>query len=184
MKCLVCSTENLEEIEITDGLKVQHCNKCGGNWMNFSDYFHWHNKNKIDFDTNETCCDNYSPVEDSSTAKLCPNCEQYLRPYRVSSELNFSLEHCNCCNGIWFDKNEWENIKKNKLHHQIHYFFTDSWQTKVRYDERKKFFENLYIKRFGKEDYEKLKGFKAWIDESPNKSALLAYIMNNDPYKL
>jgi Zn-finger nucleic acid-binding protein len=182
MKCLACKTNELEDLNLNEELKVNHCSQCGGNWMPFAEYYDWHtnNKNEVENISEE----NYISVTDSVTPKLCPDCGVLLRTYKVSSKLGFRIENCGSCNGIWFDKNEWETIKSHNLHHKIHNFFTDSWQKRIREDERKDFFHNLYINKLGEADYEKLKSVKKWIDENQNKSTIIAYLINKDPYKL
>lgn len=182
MRCLVCKTVELQEEFLENDLKVHSCSECGGKWMRFGDYFAWHTTHKHELENALEI--NSLPAQDSVTAKLCPDCETLLTAYKVSSKLDFRLEHCNSCNGIWFDKNEWEAIKRENLHHQIHNFFTEGWQKKIREEERRDFFEKHYIKRFGAEDYQRLKQVKLWIDDSENKSSMLAYLMNKDPYKL
>lgn len=182
MRCLTCKTNELEELYLEGGLKVYSCRQCNGKWMRFSDYLAWHNNSENR--TSDEVDENFFPVEDSTNPKLCPDCGAILTPYKVSSKLGFMLEHCASCNGIWFDNNEWEAIKKIDLHHKINCFFTESWQKKVREDEKKDFMEKQYAKKFGEEDYEKLKQIKKWIDENENKSMLLAYLMNDDPFKL
>jgi Zn-finger nucleic acid-binding protein len=182
MRCLVCKTNELEEQYLENGLRVYTCKDCEGKWMRFGDYFTWHNSNKNQSET--AMEDKYISVEDSTNPKFCPDCETILTPYKVSSKLDFMLEHCGTCNGIWFDKNEWESIKSIDLHHKIQNFFTEAWQKKIREEERREFLEKHYTSKFGPADYERLKQTKKWIDESENKSMLLAYLMNENPYKL
>lgn len=187
MKCLVCKHENLRDHEITPGLDTKHCDQCGGNWLRFDKYIEWNRNSYIKFfDIKDEPKEEkkYMEVSDSNNPKLCPDCGTILRVYKVASNLSFRIENCAYCNGIWFDKNEWETLKENNLHHQIHKFFTDSWQKKLREEERKNYFEEFYTKKFGKEDYDKVKEVRAWITDNKNKSLLFAYLMNKDPYKL
>lgn len=182
MKCLVCKTNELEEQYLEDGLKVHSCRECNGKWLRFNDYFEWHSSAKDEMPNITEEGD--ATVEDSKNAKLCPDCRTILTVYRVSSKFAFRVEQCSRCNGVWFDKNEWESIKKAGLHHSVLSFFTDSWQKKIREDERIEFLERHYTEKFGAEDYEKLKGVKKWIDESKNKSTILAYLMKDDVNKI
>lgn len=183
MKCLVCKGSELEIKEVAPGLRTHNCSNCGGNWLRFEDYAHWRNNNTLEVES----CDSenaYLPVNDSTNPKLCPDCGRILSVYKVSSSLSFKLEHCAVCNGIWFDKNEWENLKVKHLHNQIHKLFTDSWQNNLRFEERKEYFIKFYARKFGAEDYAKIKEIREWLNSKENKSMLLAYLMNNDPYKI
>ena len=183
MKCLVCKTVELEEYELLPGLKVQKCPDCGGSWMDFQDYIEWHNNNNVQIEDNNGD-KKYLPVDDSTNAKLCPHCKRILTVYKVSANLNFKVEHCAFCYGIWFDKNEWENLRANNLHNKIGEFFTESWQKKIKEEERRQYFEDFYTRKFGEEDYAKIKEIRNWLDNNENKDMLLAYLMNKNPYKL
>jgi hypothetical protein len=46
-------------------------------------------------------------VPDRGRVKLCPECGRILINYGVVRDLNFTLEQCGHCHGVWFDKNEW-----------------------------------------------------------------------------
>jgi Zn-finger nucleic acid-binding protein len=182
MKCLVCKTVDLQEQNIVPGLKVHNCSECGGNWLKFLDYLEWHNGNDtaLEISSEEK---KYLAINDSQNPKLCPDCGRIMRVYKVASNLSFRIEHCNSCYGIWFDKNEWETLKENRLHNQIDKFFTDSWQNKLKEEERRDFFESHYARKFG-DDYERLKSVREWINSSKEKSNMLAFLMDEDPYKL
>lgn len=183
MKCLVCKDTDLKEHEIVTGLKTHHCHDCCGNWLRLGDYIEWHTHNHLVSDDKNTT-NSYLEVNDSTNPKLCPDCSRILTVYKISNNLKLRLEHCAFCNGIWFDKNEWETLKENNLHDKIDKFFTDSWQKNLRDEERRTYFENFYTRKFGTEDYTKIKQIREWLDNSENKSMLLAYLMNKDPYKL
>jgi hypothetical protein len=44
--------------------------------------------------------------------------------------------------------------------------------------------ERIYTERFGAEDYAELRRIRAWLDAHPQRSSLLAYLDEEDPYKL
>jgi Zn-finger nucleic acid-binding protein len=84
-----------------------------------------------------------------TTAKLCPECGRILIKYGVGHGMNFTLDQCGHCLGIWFDKNEWVSLKQRNLHDEVHKVFTASWQTQARKEERKRNLERIYLNRFG-----------------------------------
>lgn len=181
MKCLVCKNNELEESEISQGLKVHHCNSCDGNWLRFEDYLEWNTNNNTETDESTST---HSQVTDSNNPKVCPDCGIILSVYKVANNLNFRLDHCSSCNGVWFDKNEWESLGENHMQHKLNKFFADSWQKNLRDEELKEHFEKFYTTKFGVEGYEKIKHVKEWLDNNENKSMLLAFLSNNNPYKL
>jgi hypothetical protein len=44
--------------------------------------------------------------------------------------------------------------------------------------------ERIYTERFGAEDYAEIRRVKAWLDAHAQRSSLLAYLSEEDPYRL
>lgn len=183
MKCPVCKNIFLEKTSLLDELYAYSCKSCGGNWMRYEDYWKWHESNPnpankpLDIKT-------HLPVNDIIQAKICPDWGRILIKYRVDNRLDFYVEHCGNCNGIWFDKNEWDNIKLNNLHGQIHHFFTKPWQKRIREEAARENLQDKYIKKFGRWDYERLKEMREWIYKQEKKNEMLSYLLDEDPYKI
>jgi Zn-finger nucleic acid-binding protein len=183
MQCPICKNNQLQENEIISHLKAFSCTTCNGNWVRFEDYDTW-NKPTLQTDTPIKLNKEYTPVYDSKQANLCPDCGRILIKYKVHNDINFFVDHCGNCNGVWLDKNEWECLITNNLHHLMNSFFTKPWQNNLRDGIAKERFEKQYIDKFGQQDYEKLKNIKIWLDNNENKGSMIAYLLDKDPYKL
>ena len=182
MKCPLCKTIALQTITLEEHLKAENCQKCQGSWISSERYWQWLDIHgdilpekipEIHFDT-----------KDSQQAKLCPECNRILVKYKVGHGVNFFLDHCSNCNGVWFDKNEWESLKERNLHDEVHYIFTKSWQKQILKEEIESNLDTLYRNKFGVEDYLNLRKFKQWLDKHPQRLALLAYLNDENPYEL
>ena len=103
--------------------------------------------------------------------------------YRVGRGLSFYLDHCGSCNGVWFDRNEWEALKQRNLHDEVHLVFSNAWQNQLRQEEARDILDTIYSEKF-QEDYEKIKEIKAWLDDHPERSQILSYSSNPDPYSV
>lgn len=202
MECPVCKDNTLIRKRTPESLGVHNCARCEGNWIRFDDYTDWHaetfgaNQNSNEFriesdyakKENENISttapgDEYTPVYDNKQAKLCPDCGRILIKYRVHKELDFYLDHCETCNGVWLDKNEWEALKRNNLHDRMNSFFTRPWQKRLNEESARDRFEKHYIVKFGYEDYNKLKDLKEWVDNHQNRDEMLAFLMDDNPFK-
>jgi len=102
--------------------------------------------------------------------------------YRISKDSSHRLDLSPDVGGIWLDKGEWEYLKKAGLAHQLNTIFTTPWQRKVRSESAKDTFEQMYRKKFGNEDYEKIKSMRAWLVAHPHRNALRAFLMAEDPW--
>lgn len=189
MNCPVCKTNKLEERTNESGLKVYSCSECKGIWVRFDDYLTWKSKEENDhlFETDASTTNDsneYMPEYDSKKVNLCPDCGRILIKYRVSNDIIFNVDHCGCCNGVWLDKNEWTVLVNNKLHKKINDFFTTPWQNRLKEEMTKSRFTELYKNKFGAENYNKLKELREWINSSEHKNEIIAYLTDEDPYKI
>ncbi len=183
MKCPVCKTADLKYAEEDLGLRCYSCNSCEGDWIRFEDYINWKNKIQLEESSLDTAND-YLPEYDSKIVNLCPDCGKILIKYTVLPEFSFKVDHCSSCNGVWLDKNEWETLIKNDSHHDMNSFFTGPWQQKLKREMTRQRFEEHYIKKFGKDNYDKLKDMRDWIQDSSFKDEAMAFLMDKDPYRL
>ncbi|HYE66219.1 MAG TPA: zf-TFIIB domain-containing protein [Pyrinomonadaceae bacterium] len=183
MNCPVCKTSVLSLNSLESNLSSLKCDDCGGNWIRGSEYWKWlekHGQNLPELHgQGETL-----PVSETQEPKDCPECRWVMVKYRVGRELGFSLDQCSGCKGIWFDKNEWELLRSRNLHDDVHSILTAFWQTEAAKEERSKRLEQIYVNRFGAEDYAEIKRVRAWLDAHQKKHELLAYLTDENPLSL
>lgn len=183
MKCALCRTDTLESITLVEGLPSYRCSTCGGTWIVSSDYWTWREAHGPDLPERPAASLPELAAEPDK-AKLCPTCGHILLKYRVGYDLPFTLDHCGNCNGVWFERQEWESLYQRNLHDDVHHFFTATWQRQVRQEEHRRRMAEIYTARFGSEDYAELRRIRAWLDGHAQRSSLLAYLSEDDPYRL
>lgn len=175
--CPVCKSETLSNNEQEPGLLCNKCGECGGVFISAEQYNQWlraHGANLPEKPAQEQ-------VElvsgETVGAKFCPQCRFMLMKYKVGHNVNFSLNRCGHCGGMWFDKNEWEILKSRNLHDDVHMVFSHSWQSKVRDDERVAFLDAALRKELGEEDFNEVRRIKGWMDSHPKSAQLFAFLM-------
>jgi Zn-finger nucleic acid-binding protein len=180
MNCPVCQSEVLVESNLEENLPSFACANCGGNWIRGREYWRWLEKHGHNLpEINEPAQDQLR-AEDAAM-KPCPECAFTMFKYKVGHGLEFHLDQCMGCKGIWFDQNEWELLRARNLHDDIHALFTAPWQAEATREERKRRLEHMYIRKFGAEDYAEIKRVRAWLGEHKYKHELLAYLTDPDP---
>jgi Zn-finger nucleic acid-binding protein len=177
MNCPVCKTVTLSHSEVPEQLNFLECKTCKGRWLQSYKYWKWKDKQGKDVPEISSTETVEVPVNDSEHAKLCPECGHILIRFPVGHGIEFTLDHCGNCGGIWFDENEWEVLKNRNLHYEIHKIFSEVWQTGVRAEAHEKYLRNLYVDKFGKEDYGKIEEIKNWLERHPLKHELYAYLL-------
>lgn len=100
----------------------------------------------------------------------------------MGSKINFYIDRCGHCNGVWLDKNEWEVLKAADLHDEINRIFTSPWQQRIADETAASKMDAFYLEKFGADDYEKIREIRGWLVGHPERSMLLAFLMDDDPY--
>jgi Zn-finger nucleic acid-binding protein len=183
MKCPVCRTADLSPNSLESNLSSMKCPNCGGNWIGGTEYWKWleqHGQNLP-----ETKDQGHGLALSEPQGHIdCPECRWRMVKYLVGRGTGFSMDHCHSCKGMWFDKNEWEVLKRRNLHDDLHSILTAFWQAEALKEERKKRLEQMYLSKFGADDYAEIKRIRTWLDTHQKKHELLSYLLDENPFGL
>ncbi|KAA3661307.1 MAG: hypothetical protein DWQ04_16860 [Chloroflexi bacterium] len=183
--CPICSVQ-LNRTLLDTNLPAYNCSNCHGIWISANEYLSWAAPKfvlSISEINIERDFDVPYPLSDNNQALLCPDCGRILRRFQVWPNIEFHLDRCSTCNGIWFDRYEWQTLQTQDLHRKINVFFTETWQEKLRSEEMRERFEKMYLEIFGQENYQKIKEVRTWLTDNQSGNRLLAYLTDKDPYK-
>jgi len=177
MQCPVCEEKNFERVGLPSGLQALHCTECGGHWINSFQYWLWKDKqSKI---VPESLVPSALVAQDILKPKECPECGRFLYRYDVGRETNFSIERCEHCRGIWFDKNELEILHDKNLHDEVHFVFSQPWQRRVRKEHTQQVKENALRRLIGVGSVQKVKEFKKWFITQKEQSTIIAFLIDS-----
>ena len=183
MKCPVCKTETLGSITLVENLPANQCANCGGVWISSNVYLAWRRAMGGDL-PQRTADSNVDPHWNVEELKLCPESGHIMARYKILPDTEFYLDRCGHCNGIWFDKNEWDALVERNLHDNVNEFFTRPWQDELHAMETHNHLEKLYLDKLGAEDYERIQHIREWLKDHPKRGMLTAFLQAEDPYKL
>lgn len=183
-KCPLCKTVMLESAVLESALPVMSCPSCGGSWLRANEYTLWlKSQHPGTFDEEKVKEARVRfPVVESNLTAICPDCGRFLRKFRISAKVDFHLDRCNHCNGVWLEKNEWESLKTADLHDEINKIFTKPWQQEIHDKSTAVNFDAMYLAKFGPTDYARIKEVRAWLQKHPNRNALIAFLLDKDPF--
>ena len=182
MHCPVCKTVELAPVSLEQNLQSHACRACNGHWISLGDYQTWLER-KGEILPEQAPTGEVPPSTEEKRARLCPQCDYIMLKYKAGRGMNFSLDHCAHCGGVWFDRHEWDALKQRNLHDEVYKIFTTPWQRQVRLEEARKNFSELYTVQFGADDYAEVRRIKQWISDHPKRLALLNYLNDVDPYQ-
>lgn len=182
MQCPICKEIPLKPFKLEEDLSGNECPQCEGHWVPFSNYQVWLEKKEPSEELE--VFESEVSVNDSLRAMLCPECNRIMLKYNIAQDIEFTLDQCGYCRGIWFDKHEWTILKERNLHDQVHNMFTDTWQKRFRKEISKQLKVAIYEEKLGDEIYTELRKIKEWLTQQPHKDLLLTYLNSEDPYEL
>lgn len=183
MQCPVCKINSLGPINLVNQLPARQCSRCAGISISSNAYMGWLRATGSALPEKPASI-SVDSAWDADTLKICPDCGHLMRRFKIFPDIEFYLDRCSHCNGIWFDHHEWEALADRNLHDNIHEFFTRPWQDKLHAEEAKSRMEEIYLLKFGAQDYEKAKAVRQWLEDHPQKNMLIAFLQAEDPYKI
>jgi Zn-finger nucleic acid-binding protein len=182
MKCPACRDTLLttQPLEVEGGLSAKVCSSCDGKWIDGTQYMKWldaqgHKPPERPSGIQTTI----TVARDSGPAKLCPTCGRFLTRSKVGHGIDFHLDRCPACGGIWFDSGEWEILKAHNLHDDVHFVFSTAWQAEIARADRAKRHEQLLEQKLGANDLKEIKRIKIWLDTHAERAELYAYLIDH-----
>jgi Zn-finger nucleic acid-binding protein len=182
MKCPICHDHILDPALLDENVPALICPGCEGVWLDANEYLGWlRNRGPA---LVEKPGEEELPVWDTQELKLCPACGRILTRFRVVPGTRFYLDRCSNCNGVWFDRNEWDVLVQRNLHDKVNQFFTRPWQTRIQEEDTRQALDQLYLEKFGVEDYARVRDTWDWLWSHPQKSMILAFLQAEKPYEI
>ncbi|MEZ4527879.1 MAG: zf-TFIIB domain-containing protein [Desulfobacterales bacterium] len=143
------------------------CARCGGMWMMPEEI--------------EACLKSgfktvHSPeegkvTEDHATG-LCPNGHGIMTRAKVDLEPPFFLEKCPHCNGIWFDKGEWNRLAETDMISHLFDFWSNSWKKEQQEIKTRKRLEDMQKERFGIQLHEQILQLAGKANNHPKQAEI------------
>ena len=172
MKCPICKGGRLEPADLEPGLAAQRCQTCEGVFVPFKGYLEW--QSTFAAGSHEApASQELGP--DSPAAKLCPSCGHFMTRFRVARDFDAHIDRCGACAGVWLDSGEWERLRALGLHTRLNAAFAESWQHRLREEERVEQRERRLAAILGEEDLRRAHEIKAWLDNHPQRATVLAF---------
>lgn len=181
MNCTSCNNGVLTPSFLGRDFRARTCNGCGGNWILIEDYVSWKEKN-TGYQFTEHMWFEETEISDSKKALICPSSGTIMRKFRVSASNEHKIDYSAKVAGVWLDKGEWELLKSEGLAGSLNSMLTSHWQAKIRETSAAENFADIYLSKFGADNYQKAKEFREWLSDHELKSDLRAYILAEDPY--
>lgn len=115
-------------------------------------------------------------LSDSRAGKRCPEDGGFLIRHRVGHGLDFHMDRCGRCGGVWLDADEWDALKSRGLHDSLHLVFTSAWQAEVKRQQQAETRQRQLERVLGAEDTKKVRAWRTWILSHPRRHTIQAYL--------
>lgn len=174
MKCPSCNDHSLLPAKLEPDLAALLCTDCGGALLSLLHYRAWLESHPLE---SQKAAETEARVEaeDSTRALRCPKCTGLMTKYRISAQADNRLDLCVNCYEAWMDSGEWQLLKQLEIHDQLPSIFSDAWQKGIRRTEAREAEQERLNRVFGAE-FERIQGFKDWLDGYEDRQAVLDYL--------
>lgn len=182
MNCPVCKKPSLQLITLEDNLPANQCSNCKGIWVSANQYLAWVQLRKEPLPAKPL--DDAAPQLRTDSLKLCPESGHIMKRFKVFPNVDFHLDRCGHCNGIWFDSSEWDMLAAHNMQDKVNQFFTAPWQAKLHEKESHAKMDSIYKDKLGAEDYQRIQQIREWLDKNPRRAMLIAFLQADDPFEV
>lgn len=176
-KCPVCPAGTLSDHAPEPKLSAKKCNECTGIWIGALNYEGWLKEHGDTLPEKAPDATLTIQSGEKPGAKFCPECKYILMKYKVGHDIEFTLNRCGQCAGVWFDKNEWDILKARNLHDEVHLIFSQPWQAAIRAEEHEAAMEKIWRDQIGPSDLSEIRRIKNWLAKHPKSAELYAFLL-------
>lgn len=177
MHCSTCKNTQLEPQELEPGLVAASCPSCNGALVSLMNYRFWADRyasaSVADASANDV------EIGESESVHSCPKCSRLMVKYQIGPQTHHKLDLCSACDEAWLDKGEWQLLKSLDLQGKLPKIFTDAWQRNIRKQRQEIALNERYEKLLGEESFSRVKEFRDWLLQQPNKDAIKQYLISH-----
>jgi Zn-finger nucleic acid-binding protein len=177
MRCPRCPKVALVAAELEGGLHGRHCPSCGGNWVPWESYQTWWAKTELR--KPEVQGDVLVSDSDLDAVVPCTACGGSLLRYKVGFDLQFTVNRCFSCKGLWLDRGEWELLRSRNFHDDLEMVLSQSWQEKITRHETEEAERARVRERLGA-DFEQVVGMVEFINAHPQRHLILRALQGEE----
>ncbi|MDX1512915.1 MAG: hypothetical protein R3174_04145 [Gammaproteobacteria bacterium] len=182
MNCPNCGTAELKPGKLEHNLPCLTCGDCNGALLPLVAYRYWRENFPAEVEHAEVT-KAYSDSTDTEKALLCPKCRRIMLKFRFATDVDHGIDVCSHCQEVWLDEGEWHYLRVRHIHGSLPSVFTDPWQKHLREQRTKKVLESEWRKKLGEDDFNETEKIHQWLKSHPNRSAILAFLISEDPYQ-
>ncbi|MDW8051187.1 MAG: zf-TFIIB domain-containing protein [Armatimonadota bacterium] len=92
------------------GVTIDVCPACAGMWFDADELTYLHQMDESIFPRLDALYQPEVVAYESPWARLCPVCQQPMRPYNYLYTSDIVLDTCDNCGGVWVDHGELEKM--------------------------------------------------------------------------
>ncbi len=182
MKCPTCNDQPLLPTKLEEQLPANGCRQCEGALLPLLTYRQWAETYSVSADIPLCEISEDTAAAENGKALVCPKCSGFMTKFRIGNNTDNRVDLCGSCDEAWLDSGEWQLLKQLEIQHKLSNIFTEEWQRRLRKDQAREHFRTEYEQLFG-DDYGRLQAFREWLTEHPQKTDMLRYLNNSDPYQ-
>ncbi len=175
----VKNRKQMNRIQLEEGLIAYQCPETSGVFLPVSSYVQWLSRQPARLpqlppsESSEQEC-----LTDSQEAKICPESGQLMQRYAIGHDFSFYVDR-SPSGSLWFDKGEWEALRKRQYHDELHLIFTAPWQDKVRAKRKANAERAILLEKLGGDLLGRIDSLIGELEGHDYQSMAIAYLQNS-----
>jgi len=176
MRSPVANHKQMKRVSLIENLPAYQCPESEGVFLPAESYFRWLGRQSDRLPHLPVSSEDIEEaVEDTESAKICPETGLIMQRFKVGHGFSFYLDR-SPSGSIWLDKGEWEALKQRQFHDELHLIFTAPWQSKVRQRQRQEVERRILEERLGSQLLGKLDDLRSELAEHEHRQLAVAYL--------
>lgn len=177
IQCVCGQPAEFQRAQLAPGLPSMTCASCHGHWLLLDDHEKWASSQSDVIHASPMVMADM-PVDAEKRVRQCPQCARLMTRLRVGASVNFRVDGCVTCHGLWLDAGEWDAIDFLGLSRRIGHIMSDEWQKGVQDEEAQSRREAQLRLRYGDACMDELVRIRQWLQGQPDRDTLLTLLRN------
>ena len=175
MKSPVASQKPMQRETLEDGLIVFRCVETQGIYIPADSYWRWLHKQPERLERLPAPSDQVVQESESGEVKICPETGTLMSRFKVGHGFDFTIDR-SITGNIWLDAGEWEALREQNFHDEIHLVFTAPWRSEVQEMESEENTKKRQEECLGPELVKRLNSLQKELQGHPHRMMALALL--------
>lgn len=179
-QCPICETVSLRRRTEAQSLQTSFCDACHGHWLEQEDL--------EAFSVAQSAIASSGPftpdIVEAGRSMVCPNDGNLMIKYRLMVGVEFYMDRCTDCGGIWLDRQEWQILQSGEVSINLANLCNGLWQERTIQEQASSFInvrrDEVLKDLLSDDEYCELSRIRHWLDRHPKRREVIGSLLSGE----